>query len=158
MFTVDFSNRHRRLFGGLLVGLQFGLLLLLGLMAKNAIWQGGLPMSSLALAVGAIVLGTWTLVHNRLGNFNIRPQPKNTGILVTTGPYHRIRHPMYSAVLLGAAAMALPSHPWGGISAWLALALVLWIKAGVEERWMCEQHSAYAAYCGVSKRFVPWLI
>jgi len=109
------------------------------------------------LAGLSVLLGVWALAFNRLGNFNIHPAPKTTGELVTGGPYRLIRHPMYSAVLLGAAAMAWLVPPWLGVLAWLALLLVLFIKANLEERWLREQYAGYAAYCQQCKRFLPWV-
>ena len=35
---------------------------------------------------------------------------------------------------------------------------VLWVKAGLEERWMAAQHPGYAAYQAGTARFVPWLL
>ena len=112
---------------------------------------------SLTLASLSVLLGVWTLAYNRLGNFNIHPAPKATGELVTGGPYGLIRHPMYSAVLLGAAAMAWLIPPWWGVLAWVALVLVLFTKAHLEEQWLREHHAGYAAYCQQCKRFVPWV-
>ena len=153
----DFFNRHRQPIGHLLVALQFGLLLLLAVMAAPRAWQGTLPFSSFGLAGLSVLLGVWTLAYNRLGNFNIHPAPKASGALVTGGPYRWIRHPMYSAVLLGAAAMAWLVEPSVGITVWSALVLVLLTKASLEEHWLREHHPAYAAYCQQSKRFVPWV-
>ena len=150
-------DHHRHLTGSLLVALQFGLLLLLAVLAAPRVAQGNLPLMSLALAALAVLLGVWTLAYNRLGNFNIHPAPKAAGHLVTGGPYRLVRHPMYSAVLLGAGAMAWLVQPLTGALAWCALLLVLLVKAHMEERWLREQHAGYAAYCLQSKRFVPWL-
>ena len=152
-----FLDRHRHLIGSLLVAAQFGLLMLLAVLAAPRVWQGHLPLMSLALAGLCVLLGAWTLAYNRLGNFNIHPAPKAAGHLVTGGPYRLIRHPMYSAVLLGAAAMAWLAPPWPGALAWGGLLLVLFTKAHLEERWLGEQHAGYAAYCQQRKRFVPWL-
>jgi len=151
-----FFDRQRHLTGSLLVAFQFGLLLLLAVLAAPRVGQGELPPMSLALAGLCVLLGVWTLAFNRLGNFNIHPAPKAAGILVTGGPYRLIRHPMYSAVLLGAGALAWLAPPLAGALAWCALLLVLLIKAQMEERWLREHHADYAAYCQQSKRFVPW--
>lgn len=143
--------------GNLLVFLQMGLLLLLAVAAGPTIAAGPIPMPAWLLAATALVLAFWTLAHNRIGNFNIRPVPKAGGRLITSGPYRQIRHPMYTAVLLGAAALAWVAHPAAWL-AWAALCAVLWTKASLEERWMAQQHPAYAAYRQRSRRFVPWLL
>lgn len=143
--------------GTLLVALQFGLLLVLAALASSNVIHGVIPAGALLLVGTSVVLAAWTLLHNRLGNFNIRPMPKIHGVLVTTGPYRWIRHPMYTSVLLGGAALAWTSSPLLGWVTWSALAIVLFKKSTLEERWMCVKHPGYAAYLLRSKRFLPWL-
>ena len=153
-----FSIHKRNRIGTLLVALQFGFMLLLPALAAPAIVQGKVPVSAILLAISSMVLFVWTLVHNKLGNFNIRPTPKSWGVLITTGPYRLIRHPMYTSVMLGAASLALMADPLLGWSAWTALALVLLVKSILEERWLREAHPAYSSYIIESKRFIPWII
>ncbi len=143
--------------GSLLVALQLGLLLLQAAWAAPRIFQGVIPLAAWAAAGLSVALAAWTLRHNRLGNFNIRPLPKASGLLVTSGPYRWIRHPMYTSLLLGAAALAGISEPFAGWLTWFALALVLFLKSTLEERWMREKHPDYGAYVASSKRFLPWL-
>ncbi len=143
--------------GSVLVTLQFGLLLLLAWLAGARILDGAIPPLAIVLALAAVALVLWAFWHNRPGNFNIRPTPRAGGRLVTSGPYRHIRHPMYSAVLLGAAALALASPPLPGWLAWAALLVVLLVKAGLEERWMTQTHPDYAAYRQRSWRLVPGL-
>lgn len=154
----DFFNQQRQLIGHLLVALQFGLLLLLGGLAAPRVWLWDIPVISLTLAGLSVVLAIWTLRHNRVGNFNVHPAPKTAGMLVTSGPYRLIRHPMYSAVLLGAAALALLGPVTVGLTVWVTLLWILLAKAGLEERWMREHHSAYHTYCQQTKRFLPWVL
>ncbi len=143
--------------GAFLVLLQFGLLLLLAAMASTAAMAGAVPLPAWLLAAASVLLGLWTLAYNRIGNFNIRPTPKPGGRLITSGPYQWIRHPMYSAVLLGGAALAWASHPWAWL-AWAVLCAVLWGKSSLEERWMAEHHPHYTAYRQRRRRFIPWLL
>ena len=143
--------------GTLLVALQFALLFVLAALAVPNVLHGNIPAAAFMLALASVALAAWTLAHNRPGNFNIRPAPKAHGLLVTTGPYRWIRHPMYTSVLLGAAALAWTSNPTIGWSIWSALAAVLLLKSTLEERWMREKHLGYAAYILWSKRFLPWL-
>lgn len=141
----------------LLVALQFGLLAVLAALAVPALLVLAIPMLAWVLAAGAVLLAVWALGTNRLGNFNIRPIPKTGGVLVTQGPYRWMRHPMYSAFLLGAAALAWTAGLLLAWVAWCVLLGVLVFKATLEERWMREQHAGYAAYSAQTRRFIPWL-
>ena len=143
--------------GNLLVLLQFGLLMLLAAAAGPSLTRGALPAPTWMLAGLSLALAIWTLAHNRIGNFNIRPVPKRGGRLVTSGPYRWIRHPMYTSVLLGAAALAWAAPAWAWLG-WFGLWLVLWAKATLEESQMMELHPDYHAYRQRSRRFLPWLL
>lgn len=139
--------------GGGLVAAQFALLTVLGLRAA----AHGAPLggAAWALAAAAAALGLWTLAHNRPGNFRIHPHPHPTGHLVTGGPYRWVRHPMYAAVLLLAAALAAVLADVGAAGLWLLLLGVLDAKARLEERCLCARYADYAAYCATTRRFMP---
>ena len=139
--------------GRLLVAAQFALLAWLIWPLTPQAWSA----PALVLLAGAAVLGIWTIGHNRPGNFNIRPEPKASGRLVTGGPYAFVRHPMYSAVLLFAAAEVVAYADMWKIAAWLALALVLGVKAVLEERGLHRQFPGYAGYAQRVRRFIPGL-
>jgi len=141
------------LLGRFLVAVQFALLAWLIWPLTPQAWS----LPALALLGCAVVLGLWTLVHNRPGNFNIRPEPKASGQLVTTGPYRCVRNPMYSAVLLFAAAEVVAYADMWKILCWVALALVLLAKATLEERGLRERHAGYAEYAKRVRRFIPGL-
>jgi len=147
--------RWQRPLGSVLVLAQFGLLLTL--LVQAALTKAAPTPAAVVLASGALALGLWTLWHNRLGNFNIHPEPKASAHLVTSGPYRWIRHPMYSAVLLGAAALAATAQNALAWTLWLFLLAVLWAKARLEERWLTQHFPPYHAYCQHSKRFIPWV-
>ena len=145
----------RHLIGTLLVSAQFALILGLGMLAAKAVAKGLAPLGAWWVAVAGVMVGLWSLVHNRPGNFNIRPAPRDDGQLVQTGPYRWIRHPMYTAVIAVGLACA-----WTGASVlgWAALSLlvvVLAVKANFEERWLRKAHPGYAAYCQQTRRFLP---
>ena|SRR5258708_5018640 len=56
--------------------------------------------------------------------------------LVSTGPYARLRHPIYSAMLLAIAGTVLAQGDWRALLA-LVIAIVAWsIKARKEEAWL----------------------
>ncbi|MBS1169706.1 MAG: Isoprenylcysteine carboxyl methyltransferase [Burkholderiaceae bacterium] len=138
----------------LLVAAQFALI---GLMLFA--WLAELRLSGTAVAamVAGIALGIWTLFFNRIGNFNIRPEPRPDGHLVTSGPYRVIRHPMYTAVLLLCAAPALSGFSWYQTTCWLLLLAVLWKKSSLEEDLLRQQYPNYATYATTAGRFLPRL-
>jgi protein-S-isoprenylcysteine O-methyltransferase Ste14 len=141
-----------------LVFAQFGLLATLILQVTNR-WQTvQLDHYSAGLLTLSVLLAAWALIANRPGNFKIVPEPKQGGKLVTHGPYHYIRHPMYSSLLLFAAVCAIVIDGWWAWFNWLALLLVLVFKSAIEEHYLLKHFPLYESYCKRSKRFVPWLI
>ena len=154
---IDANSKSLKLAGSVLVVLQFGLIGWHLALAASAILQGRIPLGSWLLGGAAVALAVWTLGHNRMGNFNIHPAPKTGGVLVTSGPYRWIRHPMYTTVLMGAAALAwMPGTALAWL-VWVALAVVLFVKLTLEERWLRERYASYDAYKSVSKRLLPWI-
>ena len=137
--------------GRVLVAMQFALIGWLIWPLTAQVWTP----SGLALLASSVVLGLWTLFHNQPGNFNIRPEPKHSGRLVTSGPYRYMRNPMYTALLLFAAAEVLAYRDLWKIACWIALALVLLAKAMLEERGLRALFPGYAAYARRVRRFIP---
>ncbi len=141
-----------------LITLQFGILLLQAVSVALQLRSDAPGVLVAVLWLACMALGLWALSANRPGNFNIRPEPKADRQLVQTGPYRWIRHPMYTAVLLFSMGctrfVATPLA--GGLS--LALLVVLWLKAVLEERMMCQRHPAYRAYMTRTRRFLPFLL
>lgn len=137
--------------GAVLVGVQFALLA--AILFPWAAFVPGLASISSVLAGGALFAAT--VVVNRLGNFNIRPEPKATGRLIVSGPYRFVRHPMYVALLaVAAGAVASDAAPakW---AVWLALAGVLRLKATLEESLLERAYADYPAYRERTGAFLP---
>ncbi len=139
--------------GRILVALQFALLAWLVWPTRAPTWS----IAAFALFLCSGVLGAWTLLHNRPGNFNVRPEPKARARLVTTGPYRYVRNPMYCAVLLFALAAVCVYADALKVAAWFALALVLVGKALLEERGLAAKFDGYAEYTKRVRRFIPGL-
>jgi protein-S-isoprenylcysteine O-methyltransferase Ste14 len=75
--------------------------------------------------------------------------------LVTSGPYHLVRHPIYSGILLAGAGTAVAlSWQWLIV---VALAGIYFVySATVEERYLTEQFpDAYPMYRRSTKMLVP---
>jgi protein-S-isoprenylcysteine O-methyltransferase Ste14 len=135
----------------LLVAAQFILIILL-------IWPWTVPVfmwPALWMSLPALAFGIWILKHNRLGNFNIRPEVKAGAQLIIDGPYALVRHPMYVAVLwMGLCAVVLYASAAPLFLLGL-LYLVLDRKAALEETYLRAHFADYEAYADKVGRFLP---
>jgi protein-S-isoprenylcysteine O-methyltransferase Ste14 len=77
--------------------------------------------------------------------------------LVTSGPYHLVRHPIYSGILVAGAGTAL-ALSWLWLTA-VALAGVYFVySATVEERYLTERFPVdYPLYKRSTKMLVPFV-
>jgi protein-S-isoprenylcysteine O-methyltransferase Ste14 len=119
----------------------------------------GWPASvvSLPLLVAAAALGLWALAANRPGNFNVRPDPKEGGVLIGHGPYRHVRHPMYAAVLLFGAGVTIGFSDAWRWAVFALLAAVLNFKARFEERALTALHPGYTDYARRTPSLIPRL-
>lgn len=110
----------------------------------------------LALGAGAIVL--FVATHRALGrNWSGIVEIAEDHVLVTNGPYARVRHPMYTALLASAASNALVSANW--LIAVANFGLTLWMyraRVDDEEAIMLEHFGdAYRTYMNATGRLLP---
>jgi protein-S-isoprenylcysteine O-methyltransferase Ste14 len=77
--------------------------------------------------------------------------------LVTSGPYHRVRHPIYSGILLAGVGTAVALN-WLWLLAVILVGVYFVYSATVEERYMSEQFpDSYPAYRRSTKMLVPFI-
>ena len=72
--------------GAVLVAAQFVGMAVLAVLGAPRFLQGQAPAGAWLLAATGAGVGAWALAHNRPGNFNIRPTPRQGGLLVCSGP------------------------------------------------------------------------
>jgi protein-S-isoprenylcysteine O-methyltransferase Ste14 len=120
------------------------------------IWQRGPSLMLIATAIVAAGLGyaVWARVH--LGrNWSSKVVVKEDHALVRTGPYRRVRHPIYTGMLLALLGSAIAVAEWRGFLA-LACALVgVLFRVHAEETRMDETFPEYAEYKQRSSALVP---
>lgn len=142
----------RRRLSYALVAIQLSLLVYLALSGP---WfaRGWL----LLLEMAGAGLGLWAVATMQLGKFNITPEVRPDARLVDRGPYRRIRHPMYTSLLL--IGLALVLHEPSPLR-WAALALLavdLLIKLYYEETLLVAALPGYPSYQSRTKRLIPYL-
>ena len=114
-------------------------------------------VSGIVIAVIGAVIGINAINRHERGNFNIRPDIKESCSLVTDGIYAYIRHPMYLSVLVMMFGVLCIYWSLYEIALYIALVVVMLIKLFYEESlWRC--HSVeYEAYKKKTKRLIPFL-
>jgi len=110
-----------------------------------------------AFAVGLAGLGFWTWTHLALGTlWSPQLQLRANHRLVTSGPYRRIRHPMYTAILIWVASLGLVMANWIPILFAALAAVFLVARVPQEEQMMLEQFGdEYREYMRRTGRFLP---
>lgn len=107
-----------------------------------------------------LTFGLWLFYrsHANLGaNWSITLEVLEKHRLVTRGVYRRVRHPMYTALLLYSVgqALVLPNYV-AGLSSVVTMAFLVALRIRPEERMMREEFGKdYQEYMGLTKRLVP---
>ena len=136
------------------VGLIIKIAAIMAMFYRQCLFGTG-PVT-VGVQVAAILLMIWARLTFGGRSFHAVANP-TAGGLVTTGPYHYFRHPIYAAILwfglAGAAAhLSLES---------VLLALVLVIGAALrmfaEEHLIVQRYPEYAAYAAKTPRVIPFV-
>ena len=124
-----------------------------GHMTKHHAWLIGLGF---VLFLSGLGLAVWA--RRYLGrNWGTPMSQKVDPELVTSGPYRRVRHPIYSGILLAALGTALAVNWYWLIAAGLIGAYFVY-SAVMEERYMSDRFpEAYPAYRKSTKMLVPYV-
>ena len=140
--------------------LSYGLvaiqLLSLGLIALSGPLFAANP-ALLLLEGAAGLLGLWAIGTMGIGNFNVTPDVKHRARLVTGGPYRYIRHPMYTALLMGSLSLVLDAFSLLRLALWLVLFVDLLVKLNYEERLLSQELEGYSTHIQRTKRLIPFL-
>jgi protein-S-isoprenylcysteine O-methyltransferase Ste14 len=96
-----------------------------------------LDYAGFVATLAGLGLATWARIH--LGqNWSDKVVIQAGHQLIRTGPYARLRHPIYSGVLLGVLGTALVLGEWRGVIAFLLLLSNYAVKARKEDRVLAE--------------------
>lgn len=119
--------------------LLFSRRLALGFLAHRFIPHiAAISYAGFACALAGMATATWARIH--LGQFwSDKVVLKVDHQLIRTGPYARMRHPIYSGVLLGVAGTALVLGEWRGAIAFVLLLINYSIKAKREDEILARE-------------------
>ena len=111
-----------------------------------------------ALVLAAVALGGAAALS--LGrNLTPYPKPVDSGTLVARGPYRLVRHPIYTAVILGMIGIAVRGGDWISLALAFGLVPFFYAKSSYEERHLTEEYPGYESYRHqVPHRLLPGIL
>ena len=116
-------------------------------------WRAGAGLALFATGLG---LAIWARLH--IGrNWGTPMSRKQDPELVTSGPYSRIRHPIYTGILAASFGTAV-ALSWAWLIAVALASVYFTYSAIVEERLLTEQFpDAYPPYKNSTKMLIPFV-
>src|SRR5258706_4591602 len=145
----------------LLLTLPFAWLVFISFDAVRFHWS---PVSIWLQVVGAAILLCsfflffLTFRENSYLSTVVRIQKDRGHTVVSTGPYHYVRHPMYAGFLLYMLGTTLFLGSLYGVLLGLAFMLALARRAMLEERTLQDELRGYATYMAdVKYRLIPYI-
>jgi protein-S-isoprenylcysteine O-methyltransferase Ste14 len=109
-----------------------------------------------AITAAGIALAIWARRH--LGkNWSATVTIKEGHELIHTGPYGRIRHPIYTGMLVAFAGTVLALGEVRGLLALLIAVVNFYLKARKEERFLAREFGErFAEHARGTGMFLPW--
>jgi protein-S-isoprenylcysteine O-methyltransferase Ste14 len=135
-------------------GILFGIFLLALIAGETVSDVPGLLFAQivgLIVAVAGSVLSVWSLMQHgwQVSPF---PRPVDGAVLVETGPYRYVRHPMYSGIVVFTLGVGLAYANPVAILSSITFLVFFMAKTGREEEMLVEQVDGYRSY----RSDVPW--
>ena len=148
---------------GRFAGIRVAILLIVLLLAREKVFKGHTITSDpwpegvgLAIFFSGLALAVWA--RSYLGrNWGMPMSEKVDPELVTTGPYRRVRHPIYSGIILAMVGTAV-AVSWYWLVAVALLGAYFVYCAIMEERYMATLFpEVYSDYKHSTKMLVPFI-
>ena len=105
------------------------------------------------IAAGIAIIVVSILQLNK--NLSPFPTPKENSALITTGLFSKIRHPIYSGILLLVFSFALYQNSGDKILISSLLLILFYFKTGYEEKQLSLKFPEYKNYKKAAGRFFP---
>jgi protein-S-isoprenylcysteine O-methyltransferase Ste14 len=93
------------------------------------------------------------------GNWSANVEFKKDHELIERGPYAKLRHPIYTGMLLMFLGLAIYHASLASIALFAAIFILFWVKANSEEKLMTEHFpEEYPSYKARTWRLIPFVL
>ncbi len=139
--------------------LLFALIFLVPLVGPKLVeWPN--PWDTIGIGLGVVLCLTGALlalagVLNLGQNLTAVPYPKEDAVLVESGVFRLVRHPIYSGIILGSLGWGLLTNSLLALLLTLVLFVFFDIKSRREERWLSEKYRDYTKYQARVRKLIP---
>ena len=144
------------------VAIQFLLFILIFLapLALPELVEWSKPWDMIATGLGVILLGAGGLmamfgVLSLGSNLTAVPYPKEEAVLVVSGAYRFVRHPIYSGIILGSLGWSLLTNSLLALFLTLVLFIFFDVKSRREEQWLKDKYTNYPSYQKQVRKLIP---
>ena len=111
---------------------------------------------AIVVQVIAALLMIWSRVTFGRRSFHATADPTEGG-LITSGPYHYLRHPIYAALIYFLWAGLLSHFSLLNVLLGLLATIFLFIRIFAEERFVTEKYPSYSEYVLQTKRIILYV-
>jgi protein-S-isoprenylcysteine O-methyltransferase Ste14 len=126
----------------------------LGIMLYSNKWIADNPVLMFIQFFG-IFIAIWAILEMAKSKLNISPVPRSGSVLIQSGPYKIVRHPMYLSLLLTITPMILTDISTFNIIVFSIFIINLVMKMLYEESLLHNFFEDYAVYSKKSWRLLP---
>ncbi len=110
-------------------------------------------------AVAGLGMLLWVVSARQLGpSYSSSTRPRASSVLVSSGIYRHVRHPIYTGLLTVGFAFVLSRPTLLVVSLYFFVVFVTDFRARVEEKLLLDRYPEYSDYIGRTKRYVPFVV
>jgi len=125
--------------------------------ARSSGWPVALLVVGVLLMVAGLGMAVAASVALGRRSLSAFPKPRSGSVLVRSGVFGVVRHPIYSGLTLFVLGWRLAWSSVVALAAAIALFVFLDLKARREERWLRERFSDYAEYQRQVRKLIPFV-
>ena len=110
-----------------------------------------------SLQILGIGIGVWAIFVMTKSKLNISPTPRQGATLIQTGPYKRVRHPMYLSLILAIPPLVIHNYSIMNTIILIIFLINMILKMLFEEKLLIAFFPEYKEYMKNSYRLFPFI-